>query len=496
VKYIALFVPFVFAYLLQDTPAASYAVSWLGSLFILWVTLTGRIKPLPEGRPLTLQLFRPVVFTQIVFAAYTALSSIFFFVALMRGKVSGVTIGGPAHLLSLTAEAQSYYVLAHASIATGLLLFMDYSKQPRFQLVGRHGAARFLLAISALFFCLSLVTRSFSGTAEVSTRLGQIAIVASVFSFALSLINREFTHIWVNAFLFAANFVSALLSGWKEQVLIILLLFFAAIFPAFKRVTAVMAVVTIALFVTIMPAYTNMYRNLAWYGNVDDKEAMSMTIAQMRSGELDTQKSTEEFLTQRISEISLFVRYLDRVPEKRPFYGSQILLQSAANLIPRQLWPGKPSTEQVVMERVYENGLYSRVSRISAKPQYVVDAYLTAGIPGIVIGCFIFGMLAAIISRVAERWFGGYTMGSGLIYGALFQIFWRGNSFEFFAGTLMWSVIVMVLLFQAGRYFGLLVPSASNPHVIPGKSGVALAQPAVAIRRNASRLGSGRIPSQ
>jgi hypothetical protein len=87
-------------------------------------------------------------------------------------------------------------------------------------------------------------------------------------------------------------------------------------------------------------------------------------------------------------------------------------------------------------------------------------------------------------------------MGSGLIYGALFQIFWRGNSFEFFAGTLMWSVIVMVLLFQAGRYFGLLVPAASNPHFIPGKSGVALGQPAVAIRRNVSRLGSGRIPSQ
>lgn len=461
-KYLLLFVPFLFAYLLQDTPAASYLVSWAGSFFILWVTLTGRIKPLPEGRPLTLQLFRPIVFTQVIFASYTALSSIFFFVALLRGQISAITIGGQEHLLALTAEAQSYYLLAHASVATGILLFMNYRDTQQYRVAGRYGAARFLLGVSAVFFTLSILARTTFSLGEASLRLGQIAIVASVFSFALSLINREVTHLWVNALVFAANFVTALMSGWKEQVLILLLLFFAALFPYYRRSTTILAGITLVLFATVMPAYTSVYRDLAWFGAVDQRDAMRIAIDQIRSGEVDTRKSTRDFLTERLSEIGLFVRYLDRIPERRPFYGSQILIQSAMSAIPRALWSGKPNTEQLVMERVYENGVYRRGSRISAKPQYVVDGYLTAGIPGIVIACILFGALASMISRLAERWFGGYTMGSGLVYGALFQIFWRGNSFEFFAGTLLWSLFMMILLFVAGRYAGLLIPAGKS----------------------------------
>jgi len=83
-------------------------------------------------------------------------------------------------------------------------------------------------------------------------------------------------------------------------------------------------------------------------------------------------------------------------------------------------------------------------------------------------------MLASLMSRLAERWFGGYTMGSGLVYGALFQIFWRGNSFEFFTGTLTWSLIMMTALFFAGRRLKLLVatplPNVERPPAPDGKS--------------------------
>jgi hypothetical protein len=460
VKYFLLFLPFVFSYLLQDTPVASYLVAWSGSIFILWITLSGRIKPLPQGRPIAFQLFRPVVFTQVVFASYTALTSVFFFVGVLTGKVSALTIGGPDHLISLTARAQSYYVLAHASVTTGILWFMDYSDARKFSLRGASGSSRFLLGLSAFFFTASVVARMFPGLNEAGIRLAQIAIVASVFSFALALINREAAHMWVNAVIFALNFVTALLSGWKEQVLILFLLFFASLFPYYRRTTSILAVATLAIFVAIMPAYAIVYRSLNWYGDVDEQDAMRMAIDQIRSGEIDTRKTTTEFATDRLSEIGTFVRYIDRIPEKAPFYGTRIILQSAETVIPRLFWPGKPNTEQLVMQRVYENGVYSRASKISAKPQYVVDAYLTAGLPGIVVACLIFGSLASLISRLAERWFGGYTMGSGLVYGALFQIFWRGNSFEFFTGTLLWSFLLMIVLFAAGRYAGLLVPVA------------------------------------
>lgn len=469
-KYVLLFLPFVFSYLLQDTPYASYLVAWSGSIFILWITLTGRIKPLPDARPIALQLFRPLVFTQVVFASYTALTSIFFFAGVVTGKVSAVTIGGPEHLLSLTARAQSYYVLGHASVTTGILWFMDYQHARKYGLRGSGGSSRFLLGVSALFFAASLLARMFPGFNEASIRLAQIAIVASVFSFAIALINRETAHVWVNAVVFALNFITAMLSGWKEQVLILFLLFFASLFPYYRRTTSVLAVATLAVFIAIMPAYAIAYRSLNWYGDVNEQDAMRMAIDQIRSGEIDTRKTTTQFATDRLSEMSTFVRYIDRIPEKAPFYGPRIIVQSGETAIPRIFWPGKPNTEQLVMQRVYENGVYSRASRISAKPQYVVDAYLTAGVPGIVIACLIFGSLASLISRLAERWFGGYTMGSGLVYGALFQIFWRGNSFEFFTGTLLWSLVMMVMLFAAGRYAGLLVPLAETALVQPRRS--------------------------
>jgi hypothetical protein len=336
---------------------------------------------------------------------------------------------------------------------------MYYRNAARYQFRWNFGATRFLLGLSAVFFTASVFVKTTLEFSEAALRLGQIAIVASVFSFALSLINRDVTHIWINAIVFAANFVSALLSGWKEQVLILLLLFFAALFPYYRKITSILAVATLALFAAIMPAFTSAYRDLAWYGDVDQHDAMRIALDQIKTGKVDAGKTTQEFMTGRLSEINLFVRYLDRVPEKRPFYGLDIIGQTGMSLIPRALWAEKPNTERLVMERVYENGVYSRASPISAKPQYVVDAYLSAGIPGIVIACLLFGALASLVSRLAERWFGGYMMGSGLVYGALFQIFWRGNAFEFFAGTFVWSLCMMIVLFEAGKYAGLLVPS-------------------------------------
>jgi len=455
-KYILLYLPFVLAYLLQDTPTASYAASWFGSLFILWMSLSGRVKPLPEGRSLSLQFFRPIVFAQIVFASYTVLSSIFYFRALSRGKLVANSMGWTA-TLPLAAEAQSYYVLAHAAVVTGMLIAMNYSDTGQYRLVARVGANRLLLILAAGFFIVAQVTGLIGPLRELTLRLGQIAIVASVFSFALSLIRREGTLVWVNAAVFGVNLLSALMSGWKEEVLALMLLFLVALFPYYRRATLIAGAIALGVFVAVMPAYSNAYRTLAWYGNTSGEDAVKLAYHQVMTGAVDMGEATEQFAIGRVSEIGLFVGYLLKIPDERPFYGLKLAEQAVTNLIPRIVWSDKPNTERLVMERVYDNEIYSRASRISAKPQYVVDAYLSAGVAGILIAGVIYGALASLISRIAERWFGGYTMGSGLIFASLFHIFWRGNSFEFFFGTIFWSFLLMFALFQAGRRFGILV---------------------------------------
>ncbi|MBA3341058.1 MAG: hypothetical protein H0T48_04415 [Gemmatimonadaceae bacterium] len=471
--YVLLYLPFGVAWLLQDSPTASYAVAWTGSLFIIWATVSGRVRRLPPDRSLSLQLFRPIVFTQIVFAGYNALSSIFYFVSLRQEELALTAGEWASPALAVTAEAQSYYVLAHAGVVTGILLLMDYRDSGRFRLVGRLGANRMLITIAVVFFVVTLGLSFIPGMKQVTFRTLNIAVVASVLSFALSLIHREGTLIVLNAALFAANFAAAVLRGWKEDVLVLLLLFFAALFPYYRRATVTVGSVALLLFVLIMPAYTKVYRSLAWYGEATPAAAAKIAYDQVISGKMDLGLATEEFLEGRLSEIGMFVRYINQVPENRPFYGSQLVVQAASNLVPRIVWQDKPNTEIVVMERVYENDIFSRLAIISAKPQYVVDGYLSAGILGVLFASIFYGLLVSLMSRLAERWFGGYTFGSGLVYAALFPIFWRGNAFEFFFGTVFWSFVLMVVLFQAGRRFHFLVPAARplRRGVVPAWSG-------------------------
>jgi hypothetical protein len=118
--------------------------------------------------------------------------------------------------------------------------------------------------------------------------------------------------------------------------------------------------------------------------------------------------------------------------------------------------------ERLAMKRVYEAGVVEEYSRVSAKPKFVVDAYLSWGAPAVFLGFIVYGMLAALASRLAEQWFGGYLMGSGLVYTSLFREFWMSNAVEFFFNTVLWSFILMGALFVAGRVTGILVPARQH----------------------------------
>ena len=102
--------------------------------------------------------------------------------------------------------------------------------------------------------------------------------------------------------------------------------------------------------------------------------------------------------------------------------------------------------EDLVMERVYAAGVVNRGSNVSAKPAFVVDAYLSDGAVGVFIALLIYGALTQLISTLAERLFGGYVLGTALIFTGLFQILWRGLSFEFLINAVFWSVVSMLLI--------------------------------------------------
>jgi hypothetical protein len=102
---------------------------------------------------------------------------------------------------------------------------------------------------------------------------------------------------------------------------------------------------------------------------------------------------------------------------------------------------------------------------VSAKPKYIVDAYLSGGPLGVFLGLLLYGGMASWASRLAERWFGGYLLGSGLVYTALFKVFWLSNAFEFFFNIVFWSFMVMGALFVGGRMTGFLVHTPQKERV-------------------------------
>jgi hypothetical protein len=194
-----------------------------------------------------------------------------------------------------------------------------------------------------------------------------------------------------------------------------------------------------------LPTYARIFRANAWSGSTSADEATTLALDAALNDD-DTDDTNWGFFVYRLSEMDMFTEYVESTPEKVDFYKFDIVQQAAIAIVPRIFWPTKASTEELVMERVYVAGVVSRNAKVSAKPAYIVDAYLSYGVVGIIVALFIYGAVTQLISQKAEILFGGYLLGTALIFSGLFQILWRGLSFEFIVNSVFWSYVTMLLI--------------------------------------------------
>lgn len=190
---------------------------------------------------------------------------------------------------------------------------------------------------------------------------------------------------------------------------------------------------------------------------MDAEEAYQSGLDAVLNDEDEDDESNWGFLANRLSEIGLFTHYVETTPDEIEYYGFDLLGQSIIVIVPRIVWAGKPVTEEMVMERVYNAGVVNRASNVSAKPQFIVDGYLSGGTLGVFLSLLIYGSIMQRISVQAEKLFGGYVIGTALIFSGLFQLFWRGLSFEFLINTVFWSYVSMWLIFMLLRWTNLLI---------------------------------------
>ncbi len=462
-RYLILFIPWILSLLFINFPELSYLLAWLGSFFIFYLSMSGYIKPIPNDLSFAEQIMRPLFLTQFIFAGYMCITSIFYFLNTFLNfeeTLSPVNI----HQLELVAQCQRFYCLAHAALATGILMVMKYPIKPVYKIKYTYmptfliNTALFLLPISFLFSIIPGLNQLYYQVTSLSFIAGTLAL-----ALALGIPTRKTGNMVLCGFLYMFNFYQALITGFKEPIIINILVLGVFLYPFYKKAILLIFVPLLILLFLYLPTYNRVFRERAWTGEESVEDAtQAALIATTNDGndgnddDDDFEKTNWEFLTGRFSEISMFTQYVKSTPDMVDYYGLGIIKQSITLIIPRILWPEKPITEQLSMERVYNAGVIESSSNVSAKPAVIVDAYLSGGKFGIFLTFLIYGVLAQYISSKAEKLFGGYLLGTALIYSGLFQVFWRGLSFEFLINSIFWSFVTMWVIFALLRLTKIL----------------------------------------
>ncbi len=448
----------------------SYCVAWLGSWWILyWVFLSGTF-PLPRDARGGVLFLRPMVLTQLILVGYMALSSIFYFAdanGYFYFEFDRNRQVSPEQMDRIAA-CQRFYCLAHASFVAGLLLVRRRRMRPQWR-INRPVNSALLLILTGLWMVLSLAFKVVPGMNQFHAMLERLSLVTSVLALAVALPEGNRKTTLIAAALFGANLAKAFLSGWKEEVIVPVLILCVFVYPYYKKTVLVVGPAVLIFLFTILPTVAGIIRSQAWYGEGNSQAAAEEALKVLQSEESGLADTNWAFLKDRISEIGMFVGYVEYVPEQRDYYYFQILAQGLLNVVPRVFYPSKPVTEYVVMERVYEAGIVERHSVVSAKPPLVTDGYLSGGMIGVFITFLLLGLFTEWVAGKAEVLFGSYQLGTCMMFTGLFQTIWRPNCFEFLFNSLLWSLIFMYVLHWAGRKTGWIVRT-------PGKVSFSKAQ--------------------
>lgn len=457
-RYLLLYVPFLLAWATLQQYHASYLIAWLGSFFIFYLSYSGLLKKLPSDLKIIEQLMRPIFLMQVIFAGYMCCTSIFYYINAIGYQYldyTGNSVMFKNDIYSSIAKCQMLYVLGHAALVHGILVKMDYPVDKKYT-VYTSSMSNLLLGISVVCLPLGYIFGKVGALSQFSVQLTGLSFVAGTIALAFAIKEQKKTNFWFAGALFVSNLMNALISGFKEPIIICVLLLGVFLLPIYgKKVIPVFSILLVMLFF-ILPTFIGNFRKLAGQGLALTEVRDQSIDAVFNSDQDALQDDNWAFLIYRFSEIDMFIKYVNTTPSFVPYYKTQLVEDAVISIIPRFFWPGKPIIEDMVMQRVYNAGVVDRQSMVSAKPAYVVDCYLSYGMIGICIGLFMYGYVAQWISMKAEELFGGYFMGTAVMFAGLYQIFWRGNSFEFLVNAVFWSFVTMYVFYVVLKAKGVL----------------------------------------
>ncbi|ARS38451.1 hypothetical protein CA265_01640 [Sphingobacteriaceae bacterium GW460-11-11-14-LB5] len=457
---LTLFFPVLISYLLVNSPIISYFVAWFGSLFIFYTTILSPAAIINKDLPIHKQIMRPIFLTQLIFAGFMCTTSIFYFMDHLGYRyLTEVNYGAQfkeSEQTSLIASCQRMSLLGHAALVAGMLLVRKNTIIIKSAKTFENDD--FLIWLSIIVFGIGSICQRFSGLSQISLPLTIIGISCAAVLFVKGFTAKNIRYLSIGATIFILNFIHASLSGYKEPIIINVILIACVFFPYYKKAILYLSIPVAYILLYFLPTYNNTVRQ-SWGGEVSAEEAQNQAFENLESkNEEQIEDTNWGFLTKRLSEIEMFTQFVDYVPDHHPYYDWEIVENSLEGLIPRIFWSGKPNMETVSMQRVYDAGVAHPLSTVSAKTRPIVDAYLSWGIVGVLFFMLLYGMMVQHFSDLAESLFGGYELGCVIMFNSIFQGLWRGNNFEFMFNNIFWGYVIMWFLFYLLRTIKVLKP--------------------------------------
>jgi hypothetical protein len=465
ISYLPGFILWVIAEFVVTDPILSYLFAWASSFFIFYWTIFSKFRFLNNDLPFGSQILRPIIIIQLVFAGFMCCTSIFYFLDHLGYRYFekvDFNLDIPNEQTYIIAHCQRLSLLAHACLVTGIILLspVKNGNHRRFIIHHKINLDTFLWKFSVCTFIGGVLIKLVPGFQQFSGGLTSISVFSGTFLLVKGLAQKKNKLLFIGGAIFISNLIKASLSGFKEPILMGIIILGCLLYPVYKRVTLYVGLPLIYMIIYFLPTYVGIIRAQSWSGDQSAEQSRSAAIDVI----LD-QDNTDEientnwaFLTDRFSEIDMFTKFVKNTPDVIDYYGFDIIIDSIYALIPRVLWDDKPNTEDLSMQRVYDAGVINTNSIVSAKTRPVVDAYLSFGTMGVFLTFILLGIIAQALCNYCENNYGGYQFGSLILMGAFSDTLWRGNNFEFMFNSLFYGFILVVIINRLLLFLKILKP--------------------------------------
>jgi hypothetical protein len=225
-----------------------------------------------------------------------------------------------------------------------------------------------------------------------------------------------------------------------------------------RRIPWLLIIGTAAFFIHLQPVkfeyrkYTYEYGRYAHLSLIGKAQLFAQLIGKYYSGGITTSSSAEGAAASRVAHIRTLSYVMSHTPEPVPYWNGKTYELLYASLIPRFLWPSKP-TETLGQDFGHRYSLLAEDDRItSINLPWMVEMYANFGTLGVLFGMPIMGLAFAVLTEKFGR--GGmdylnFIVGTAILFQASVD---QENNLSLVFGSLLFTTVALSLYFHLGHW--------------------------------------------